>query len=81
MKMCVPGGVDAHGQIVQSDLQDVFWRTFLRVVGVNGEGLCVSDHDIDLVELARSSAAPDTLLQRATAVADMSHLPGGRPSE
>ena len=63
------GGVDAHGQIVQSDLQDVLAH-LLRVVGVVGEGLCVSDHDIDLVELARV-LQPDTLLQRADIVADM----------
>ena len=63
------GGVDAHGQIVQSDLQDVLAH-LLRIVGVVGEGLCVSDHDIDLVELARV-LQPDTLLQRADIVADM----------
>ena len=63
------GGVDAHGQIVQSDLQDVLAH-LLRVVGVVGEGLCVSDHDIDLVELARV-LQPDTLLQRADIVADV----------
>ena len=63
------GGVDAHGQIVQSDLQDVLAH-LLRVIGVVGEGLCVSDHDIDLVELARV-LQPDTLLQRADIVADM----------
>ena len=63
------GGVDAHGQIVQSDLQDVLAH-LLRVVGVVGEGLCVSDHDIDLVEFARV-LQPDTLLQRADIVADM----------
>ena len=63
------GGVDAHGQIVQSDLQDVLAH-LLRVVGVVGEGLCVGDHDIDLVELARV-LQPDTLLQRADIVADM----------
>ena len=63
------GGVDAHGQIVQSDLQDVLAH-LLRIVGVVGEGLCVSDHDIDLVELARV-LQPDTLLQRADIVADV----------
>ena len=63
------GGVDAHGQIVQRDLQDVLAH-LLRVVGVVGEGLCVSDHDIDLVELARV-LQPDTLFQRADIVADM----------
>ena len=63
------GGVDAHGQIVQSDLQDVLAH-LLRIVGVVGEGLCVSDHDIDLVELARV-LQPDTLLQRTDIVADM----------
>ena len=63
------GGVDAHGQIVQSDLQDVLAH-LLRIVGVVGEGLCVGDHDIDLVELARV-LQPDTLLQRADIVADM----------
>ena len=66
--MCL-GGVDAHGQIVQSDLQDVLAH-LLRIVGVVGEGLCVSDHDIDLVELARV-LQPDTLLQRAYIVADV----------
>ena len=63
------GGVDAHGQIVQSNLQDVLAH-LLRVIGVVGEGLCVGDHDIDLVELARV-LQPDTLLQRADIVADM----------
>ena len=63
------GGVDAHGQIVQSDLQDVLAH-LLRIVGVVGEGLCVSDHDIDLVELARV-LQPETLLQRAYIVADV----------
>ena len=53
-------GVQTAGQIVQRHLQNVLAH-LLRIIGVVGEGLCVSDHDIDLIELARV-LQPDTLL-------------------
>ena len=63
------GGVDAHGQIVQRHLQNVLAH-LLRVVGVVGQRLCVSDHDVDLIELA-GVLQPDALLQGANVMAHM----------
>ena len=63
------GRVDAHSQIIQCHLQDVLAH-FLRVIGVIGQGLCVRDHNIDLVELA-GILQTDTLFQGADIVAHM----------
>ena len=63
------GGVDAHGQIVQRHLQNVLAH-LLRVVGVVGQRLCISDHDVDLIELA-GVLQPDALLQGANVMAHM----------
>ena len=45
------GGVDAAGQIIQRHLQDVLAHLF-RVVGVIGQGLCIGDHNVNLIVLA-----------------------------
>ena len=62
-------GVQTAGQIVQCHLQDVL-ADLLRVIGVVRQGLRVSDHNIDLVELAGVLQA-HALLQRANVVANM----------
>ena len=62
-------GVQTAGQIVQCHLQDVL-ADLLRVIGIVRQGLRVSDHNIDLVELAGVLQA-HALLQRANIVANM----------
>ena len=62
-------GVQTAGQIIQCHLQDVL-ADLLRVIGVVRQGLRVSDHNIDLVELAGVLQA-HALLQRANVVANM----------
>ena len=62
-------GVQTAGQIVQCHLQDVL-ADLLRVIGVVRQGLRVSNHNIDLVELAGVLQA-HALLQRANVVANM----------
>jgi len=63
------GGVDAAGQIVQRHLQDVLTHLF-RVVGVIGQGLCIGDHNVDLIVLAGVLQA-HPLLQGTDIVAHM----------
>ena len=63
------GGVDAAGQIVQRHLQDVLAHLF-RVVGVIGQGLCIGDHNVDLIVLAGVLQA-HPLLQGTDIVAHM----------
>ena len=45
------GGVDAHGEVVQHDVDDIL-PDLAGVVGVVGQGLIVGDEDVDLVEAA-----------------------------
>lgn len=63
------GGVDAAGQIIQRHLQDVLAHLF-RVVGVIGQGLCIGDHNVDLIVLAGVLQA-HPLLQGTDIVAHM----------
>ena len=63
------GGVDAAGQIIQRHLQDVLAHLF-RVVGVIGQGLCIGNHNVDLIVLAGVLQA-HPLLQGTDIVAHM----------
>ena len=45
------GGVDAHGEVVQHDVDDIL-PDLAGVIGVVGQGLIVGDEDVDLVEAA-----------------------------
>ena len=63
------GGVDTAGQVIQRHLHDVVAH-LLGMVEVVGEGLCVGDHEEQLLESA-AVLQHDAVAQGADVVADV----------